>query len=78
MIRTFKQRSWMAKSFNEHENSGLARRIYERLFRCPLGKHSRNFEDVRPEGDRFVSKCRGCGVKMLRLSKRNWVVDSRG
>lgn len=68
----------MSKNHAPHEKHGIVRRIYERLFFCPRGKHSRSFADVRPEGDRYVSKCRGCGTKMVRLSKRNWAVDTRG
>lgn len=52
------------------------RRAYRRLVRCPRGLHSRSLEHVRPESDRYVSQCEGCGARMVRLSKRNWIVDA--
>lgn len=66
----------MSKNYSEHD-VGLARRLYERLFFCPRGKHERSFSQVRPNGDSYVSNCRGCGVRMVRVAKRKWVIDSR-
>ena len=44
--------------------------------RCLTGEHHRSTSHVRrPEGsDRYESVCSYCGVAMVRLSKRNWVV----
>lgn len=49
--------------------------LYRLVFHCPRGKHSRSLDHVAPEGDRYVSQCVGCGTRMIRLSKRNWIVD---
>lgn len=56
---------------------GLLRRLFGRMFLCPLNKHRRSASEVRQSGDLYVSHCRNCGVPMIRLSKRNWVVDDR-
>jgi ribosomal protein S14 len=46
--------------------------------RCLGGKHERSEKHIRAsEDDRFVSRCRFCGVPMKRRAKRDWIVISR-
>lgn len=47
--------------------------------RCLTGEHQRSGSRVfRPEGsDRYESVCTYCGVPMVRLAKRNWVVKTK-
>lgn len=47
---------------------------------CLVGEHHRSASRVfRPEGsDRYESVCSYCGVPMVRLSKRNWIVKRPG
>lgn len=47
--------------------------------RCFSGKHERSEKHIARAADaeRFVSKCRFCGVPMKRRAKRDWVVISR-
>ena len=63
--------------YRNENTTSLRRKLLNRIFLCPRGKHERSFEHVRRQGDRYVSKCRGCGVPMVRLAKRNWVIDTR-
>lgn len=51
--------------------------LWQRVARCPRGKHTRSLKKVHKQGETYVSRCRGCGVAMVRKSKRNWVVDTR-
>jgi hypothetical protein len=48
--------------------------LYGRMFRCPRGKHKRSSSRIRKSGDQYTSSCR---KPMVRLSKRNWVLDDR-
>lgn len=41
---------------------------------CLKGQHARSDFAIRPVRDTYESKCAYCGVPMLRLSKRNWIV----
>ena len=50
---------------------------YGRMFRCPRGKHKRSSSHIRKSGDHYTSRCRSCRKPMVRLSKRNWVLDDR-
>ena len=47
--------------------------------RCVSGKHERSEKYIEraSESDRFVSRCRFCGVPMKRRAKRDWIVISR-
>ena len=48
--------------------------------RCLTGEHKRSASRAfRPEGsEKFESVCVYCGVPMVRLAKRNWIVKPRG
>jgi len=65
----------------EHRTSrgigSLLSRLWQRIWLCPRGKHHRDLKRVRPQGETYVSRCRGCAVPMIRKSKRNWIVDTR-
>jgi transcription elongation factor Elf1 len=52
-------------------------KLYGRMFRCPRGKHKRSRDKIRKTGDKYTSRCRSCGKPMVRLTKRNWVLDDR-
>lgn len=41
---------------------------------CVRGKHERSASAVRRVSGTYESKCAYCGVPMLRLAKRNWIV----
>ena len=43
-------------------------------FNCMRGKHARSEHAVRPVGGTYESRCAYCGVPMLRLAKRSWIV----
>ncbi|WP_404336416.1 hypothetical protein AB2M62_19210 [Sphingomonas sp. MMS12-HWE2-04] len=47
--------------------------------RCLGGKHERSEKHIYRAGEdeRFVSKCRFCGVPMQRRAKRDWITISR-
>ena len=47
--------------------------------RCFGGKHERSEKHIERAGkdERFVSKCRYCGIPLRRRAKRDWVVISR-
>lgn len=45
---------------------------------CVAGQHARSEFAIRPVGDTYESKCAYCGVPMLRLAKRNWIVKRSG
>jgi hypothetical protein len=47
--------------------------------RCVGGRHERSDKHLKSTGeaDKFVSKCRYCGVPMRRRAKRDWVVISK-
>jgi hypothetical protein len=47
--------------------------------RCFGGKHDRSEKHIRrgTQEERFISKCRFCGIPMRRRSKRDWIVISR-
>jgi len=49
------------------------------LARCAVGKHERSVERARRIGnsEQFESVCQHCGVRMVRLAKRNWIVQPR-
>lgn len=46
---------------------------------CVTGKHHRSMSRAhRPKGsDRYESVCSYCGVPMVRIEKRNWVVKKQ-
>lgn len=44
---------------------------------CLKGRHARSEFAIRRAGDTFESECVYCGVPMLRLAKRNWIVKRR-
>jgi hypothetical protein len=48
--------------------------------RCLGGKHERSEKHAERvgEGDKYVSRCRYCGVHMTRRAKRDWIVTPRG
>ena len=56
---------------------GLIIRIYGRVMRCPRGQHYRSRKLVRKRGEQHISRCYCCGAPMVRLAKRNWVVDTK-
>jgi transcription elongation factor Elf1 len=51
--------------------------LFGRMFRCPRGKHKRSRGRIRKTGDKYTSRCRSCRKPMVRLAKRNWVLDDR-
>jgi transcription elongation factor Elf1 len=51
--------------------------LYGQMFRCPRGKHKRSSSHIRKSGDHYTSRCLSCRKPMVRLSKRNWVLDDR-
>lgn len=53
------------------------RKIWGRLVYCPRGKHRRSIKHVRKSGEQHLSRCHYCGVPMVRVAKRNWIVDQR-
>lgn len=57
---------------------GLLRYVVGRA-RCLVGKHERSVGQARAieNSEQFESVCRYCGVPMVRLAKRNWVVKPR-
>ncbi|NIJ65251.1 hypothetical protein FHR20_002213 [Sphingomonas leidyi] len=46
----------------------------------PGGRHERSEKHAQRigEGEKFVSKCRYCGVHMTRRAKRDWIVTPKG
>ncbi len=48
--------------------------------RCVGGRHERSEKHVQRVGEveKFVSKCRYCGVHMTRRAKRDWIVTPKG
>ena len=56
---------------------GFVKRAYGRLVDCPRGNHRRSAREAVLSGDEYISSCLNCGVPMVRVSKRNWVVDPR-
>lgn len=66
---------------DQRRSGGLAsffRKLWQRVWYCPRGKHRRDLRQVRASGETYVSRCVGCSVPMIRKSKRNWIVDTRG
>ena len=55
----------------------ILKSLYGRMFRCPRGKHKRSGSHIRKAGDQYTSRCGSCGRPMVRLAKRNWVLDDR-
>jgi transcription elongation factor Elf1 len=55
----------------------ILKSLYGRMFRCPRGKHKRSSSHIRKAGDQYTSRCRSCRRPMVRLAKRNWVLDDR-
>lgn len=55
----------------------IFRKLIGRLTRCPLGKHSRSLRHVQKKGDQYTSRCYYRGIPMVRLQKRQWIVDVR-
>lgn len=55
----------------------LLKKIWARLVHCPRGKHRRSRKLVRKVGEQHLSRCHNCGIPMVRIAKRNWVVDDR-
>lgn len=51
--------------------------LYGQMFRCPRGKHKRSRNHIRKSGDHYTSRCHSCRKPMVRLSKRNWVLNDR-
>ena len=51
--------------------------LYGRIFRCPRGKHNRSSSHIRKAGERYTSRCRSCRKPMVRIAKRNWILDDR-
>lgn len=41
---------------------------------CLRGKHARSEAAIRRVAGTYESKCSYCGVPMLRLAKRSWIV----
>ena len=48
--------------------------------RCFGGRHERSEKHAQRVGEdeKFISKCRYCGVHMTRRAKRDWIVTPRG
>ncbi|WHU02026.1 MULTISPECIES: hypothetical protein [unclassified Sphingomonas] len=47
--------------------------------RCIGGRHERSEKHAQRIGgdDKYVSKCRYCGVHMTRRAKRDWIVTPK-
>lgn len=56
---------------------GNLRKIYGRIMLCPKGKHVRSRRRVRKSGEQYRSTCHYCGIPMVRVRKRHWIVDER-
>ena len=64
----------------EDDKRGLLRildSLYGRMFRCPRGKHKRSSSHIRKAGSQYTSRCRSCRKPMVRIVKRNWMLDDR-
>jgi transcription elongation factor Elf1 len=64
----------------EDDKRGLLRildSVYGRMFRCPRGKHKRSSSHIRKAGSQYTSRCRSCRKPMVRIAKRNWMLDDR-
>jgi hypothetical protein len=48
--------------------------------RCVSGKHERSEKHAQriDNNDKYISKCRYCGVHMTRRAKRDWIVTPKG
>ncbi|MCZ8036428.1 hypothetical protein [Novosphingobium sp.] len=55
----------------------LLRKLWGRIAYCPRGKHRRSRRLVRKVDQQHLSRCHYCGIPMVRIAKRNWVVDER-
>lgn len=53
------------------------RRLYGRIMLCPRGKHVRSRRRVRKSRTQHLSRCHYCGKPMVRIAKRQWVLDPR-
>lgn len=56
---------------------GSLKKAYGRLVLCPRGKHVRSRRRVRKSGEQYRSTCHYCGIPMVRVRKRHWIVDER-
>ena len=63
----------------DQAKGGLAifRKLIGRVLLCPRGKHRRSRRRVRKSGSQYVSRCHYCGTPMVRIAKRQWIVDER-
>lgn len=46
-------------------------------FQCRRGKHMRSRREAWFDGERFRSKCAGCGQPMVRDGLAGWMLTSR-
>ncbi len=47
--------------------------MFQRLLYCSRGKHARMRRYAKRRGEDFVSRCRGCGIELVRNSDAIWV-----
>ncbi|NYT41166.1 hypothetical protein HZY97_10390 [Sphingomonas sp. R-74633] len=48
--------------------------------RCIGGKHERSEKHAQRvgEAEKYISRCRYCGIHMTRRAKRDWIVTPKG